>query len=65
MKNGLPIPRTYVLTFAGLMALLGLTVGAGYVDLGEFNLAVAMGISVAKTLLIVLFFMHVWRTEAG
>ncbi len=41
------------------MGLLALTWGLGYVNLGVFNLPLALFISVAKTLLIVLFFMHI------
>jgi len=52
-------PRTYISTFIALMALLAATVGAAYIDLGQLNLPIAMVISIAKTLLIVLFFMHV------
>ena len=59
MNQPVTSPRVYLCTFLGLMALLVLTVAAGYVDLGEMNLAIAMAISVAKTLLIILFFMHV------
>lgn len=41
------------------MGLLALTWGLGYVNLGVFNLPLALFISFAKTLLIVLFFMHI------
>jgi cytochrome c oxidase subunit 4 len=51
--------KSYLLVFFGLMALLGGTICAAYIDLGRLNLPVAMGISVAKTVLIILFFMHV------
>jgi cytochrome c oxidase subunit 4 len=51
--------RTYLKTFAALMLLLVLTVGANFLEMGPFNVAVAMFISVAKALLIVLFFMEV------
>jgi cytochrome c oxidase subunit 4 len=54
--------KTYLVTFSILMALLGTTVGIAYVDLGEFNLAVAMTIAVGKAALIILFFMHVRYT---
>jgi len=50
--------KTYVAIFVSLMALLAITVGLAYVDLGEFNFAAAMTISVAKAVLIVAFFMH-------
>ena len=47
---------------AYLMALLALTWGLGYVNLGVFNLVAALGISFAKMTLIALFFMHL-KTE--
>jgi cytochrome c oxidase subunit 4 len=61
MKRTVPSPRSYIGTFIGLMVLLGITIVAGYMDFGELNLPIAMTISIAKTLLIILFFMHVWR----
>ena len=39
--------RVYFTVFAALMALLAVTVGAAYLDLGAFNLLVAMAIAVA------------------
>ena len=51
--------KAYVRSFALLMALLVLTVGANFVNLGPFNVAAAMAISVAKALIIILFFMEV------
>ena len=51
-------PKTYGWTFGVLLVLLVLTTVAAYVDLGSLNFPVAMLISVAKTLCIVLFFMH-------
>ncbi len=51
--------RTYVVIFVALMALLGVTVGAAFVDLGPLNLVAAMGIAIVKGALIVMFFMHV------
>lgn len=51
--------KIYLRTTAALLALLALTIGAAYVDLGPLNTVVAMTISLAKGLLIVLFFMHV------
>jgi cytochrome c oxidase subunit 4 len=49
----------YFSTFVALMLLLVITVAAAYIDLGRFNLPIALSISVTKTLLIILFFMHV------
>jgi cytochrome c oxidase subunit 4 len=49
---------TYLLVFAALMVLLIITLAAAAVNLGEWNLVIAMTIAVAKALLVVLFFMH-------
>jgi cytochrome c oxidase subunit IV len=51
--------KSYLVVFFSLMALLGISIGVGYINLGALNLAAAMCISVAKTVLIILFFMHV------
>lgn len=57
-------PTSYYWKNCGyLMALLTLTWCLGYVNLGVFNLVAALGISFAKMLLIVLFFMHL-KTES-
>ena len=42
-----------------LLLLLALTWGIGYVNLGPFNLIVALTIAIAKVLLVVMFFMHI------
>jgi len=44
--------------FGALLVLTALTVGVAYVDLGNLNLMVAMGVAVAKATLVVLYFMH-------
>ena len=49
----------YVTIFGALMVLTGVTVGAAFVDLGQFNFAVAMVIAGFKATLVVWFFMHV------
>jgi cytochrome c oxidase subunit 4 len=54
----------YGMTFLALLALLGLTVAAAMSDWGRWSPLVAMTIASAKTLLIVLFFMHL-RDEVG
>jgi len=48
-----------------LALLIGtaLTVGAAYVDLGPFNIVVALAIASVKATLVVLFFMHVKYTQ--
>jgi cytochrome c oxidase subunit 4 len=55
--------KTYVGVFAALAALTVLTTAVAYVDLGFFNVIVALTIAVAKALLVVLFFMHLARSR--
>ena len=52
-------PRVYVRTCVALLALLALTWAIAYVDLGSFNLIVALAVAVAKAIAIALFFMHI------
>src|SRR5207253_5395197 len=55
--------RLYLLVFAALMVLLIVTLGAAMMNLGDWNLVIAITIAVAKALLVVLFFMHLrWST---
>lgn len=53
----LPV-RVYLGVFAALMLLMVATVIFAYMDLGVFNNVVAMVIAISKTVLIMLFFMH-------
>lgn len=46
-----------------LMLLLVATVGAAYIHIGIFNFPLAMLIASVKTVLVVLFFMHVRFSE--
>jgi cytochrome c oxidase subunit IV len=55
---------TYYRVFGGLMVLMALTVGAYYVEKmvsfpGWLAITIAMSIAVAKTFLIIYYFMHV------
>jgi cytochrome c oxidase subunit 4 len=50
---------TYLMVFATLIVLTGLTVYAANQDLGRMNAAVALTIATTKATLVVLFFMHV------
>jgi cytochrome c oxidase subunit IV len=50
--------RTYITVWAGLLILLGLTVGAAYIPLGPFNTITAISIAVTKAVIIGLYFMH-------
>jgi cytochrome c oxidase subunit IV len=49
---------TYVAVFVALLFLTALTTGMAWVDMGRWNLIVALAIAVAKASLVVLFFMH-------
>src|SRR4051812_1761249 len=51
--------KVYVKTWAALLLLLLVTIGAAYLHLGRLNFIVAMAIAIAKALLIVLIFMHI------
>jgi len=56
-----PLSR-YLWVLGGLLALLALSAGSALLKLGTFNTVIAMGVSVAKTLLVMAVFMH--ETEA-
>jgi cytochrome c oxidase subunit IV len=51
--------KVYYGVFGALMVFTGLTYSIAYVDLGGFNLIVALTIAIIKATLVVLFFMHV------
>ncbi len=51
-------PVMYLAILTTLLALTGLTVSAAYVNLGRFNIVVALVIATMKATLVVLFFMH-------
>jgi cytochrome c oxidase subunit 4 len=59
MRDWYP-PRALVLSWLGLLALLGLTVFAAYQPLGVFNTGVALVIATVKALLVAAFFMELW-----
>jgi cytochrome c oxidase subunit 4 len=50
--------RTYINVFVALMVLMMLTVIAAFMPFGRLHVPIAMGIAIAKTLLIVAYFMH-------
>jgi cytochrome c oxidase subunit IV len=52
-------PRVYLLIFGALMLGTGLTVGASYIDMGEWNPVIALAIACTKAVLVILFFMHI------
>jgi cytochrome c oxidase subunit IV len=58
-----PTLKVYYVIFGLLMILLVVTLGAAAIDLGPLNLPIAMTIAVAKAVLIVMFFMHVYYSS--
>jgi cytochrome c oxidase subunit IV len=52
-------PSTYYKVFVALMVLLVLTDLASRVELGFWNVPVALAIAITKAVLIILYFMHV------
>ena len=54
--------RTYVLVFIALMVLTAMTVMVAFQDFGAWNDVVALTIAVIKASLVVLFFMHIYRS---
>jgi cytochrome c oxidase subunit 4 len=48
----------YLVIISTLLALTGITVFAAFVDLGRFNIVVALLIATIKATLVVLIFMH-------
>jgi cytochrome c oxidase subunit 4 len=52
------------MVYAALLLLLALTIAAAAIPHGELSLPIALTISVAKTVLIVLFFMHVRESDS-
>lgn len=49
---------TLVATAIALLVLTVITVAVRYVDVGEFNIHIAIGIAIIKATLVALFFMH-------
>jgi cytochrome c oxidase subunit 4 len=52
-------PRIYLGIILTLMLFTGITVWAAYVDLGAFNIILALAIATFKATLVILYFMHV------
>jgi cytochrome c oxidase subunit IV len=50
----------YLGTWFALSALTFATFGLSHVHLGPFSIVVALAIAVIKSLLVILFFMHMW-----
>jgi cytochrome c oxidase subunit 4 len=51
-------PKVYAVIFFALMLGTYITVKAAFVDLGRWNIVIALGIATIKATLVVLYFMH-------
>jgi cytochrome c oxidase subunit IV len=56
-------PASLVDVWLALMALLAVTVGSALVHLGSLNVVINLSVSVAKTLLVATFYMHLRSRE--
>ena len=63
MKKWHP-PRILLLSWAGLLALLALTVFGAYTPLGVVNTPLALAIAVGKALIVVIIFMELRERNA-
>jgi cytochrome c oxidase subunit 4 len=50
--------RIYILIFAALIVLTGVTTWVAFHDFGRWNTVVALAIAVTKMMLVILYFMH-------
>ena len=59
METATRAAKIYWKNCAALMLLLALTWIIGYINLGMFNVVIALAIGIIKALLVTLFFMHI------
>jgi cytochrome c oxidase subunit 4 len=59
MSEHIVSPKIYVAVFLSLLFFTGLTYSVALIDLGPFNAIVAIVIAMIKSMLVILFFMHV------
>ena len=64
MEHHVEPVRTYVAIWAILIVLTFTTLGVAYIDLGSFNIVVALVIAGIKMSLVIYFFMHVKFDDA-
>jgi cytochrome c oxidase subunit 4 len=60
MSEHIVTKKQYSFVFAILMVLTLTTTWVSYIDLGKLNVVVALVIAAVKSILVVLFFMHVY-----
>ena len=56
--------KTYASVFGGLLVLTATTVAVSRVDLGPFNVVLALGIAAVKGCLVAWFFMHIKQSSS-
>lgn len=56
--------RLYFRVYLALIALAAATTGIAFVNLGRFSTALALGVAAVKTVLVILYFMHVRFSSA-
>lgn len=54
---------TLAMVLVALLLLTGLTIGVSYINLGEYNVVIALAIASCKVSLVLLFFMHLKHEE--
>ena len=59
MSEHIVSPKIYVAIFVALIIFTGATYGIALINLGPFNALVAIVIAMIKSMLVILFFMHV------
>jgi len=52
--------KTYITVFTALLVLTVVTVAVSFVDLGSYNLVIAMLVASIKASLVAMFFMHLY-----
>ena len=57
-EHGVASLRTYLTVWIGLLVLTGLTVLSADLEMGRFTIYSVLAIAVAKSTLVLLFFMH-------
>ncbi len=63
MSEHIMSSKFYYTIWIALLCLTGITAAVAFVDLGPFNVVLALVIATFKALLVVLFFMHVKYTS--
>jgi cytochrome c oxidase subunit 4 len=63
MTHEITSPKTYFAVFIALLVLTVTTAVVAFVDLGPFNILVALTIAFIKAYLVIMYFMHVKQSS--